>query len=216
MIKRIFLALFVVCTLTFLSGCLTTLYPFFTEKDLVFNPDLVGLWSYKKPGEEGKVYFEKIPQSRLSELSPGIRKMADKGYLLTWKDSTDTETSKYFVFMAKIGGNFYLDYYPAEMEFEKPLADAFKEQQLKMHSCYRINFRNRDAFEMKMLEASFLDELIDKKRIRIRYEEIEVLEKKRIITASTDELQQYLVKYGDEPKAYNEALSFTCTRIINY
>jgi hypothetical protein len=199
-----------------LNSCLSTLYPFFTERDVIFNPILIGKWTCNINGEKHNLTFEAIPEKRLHELAPGIRKLAGRGYLLTWKDSLHKTYSSDFVFLAKIGNNFYLDLYPAEMDFEKLLPDAFKEYYIKMHSCYRIDLQNPNQFKMKRLEASFLDDLIRKKQIRIRYEETGPPEYKRFITAPTKDLQNYLVKYGDHPDAYNGSLSFTCHRFINY
>jgi hypothetical protein len=198
------------------NSCLTTLYPFFTEKDVTFNSELIGNWVYSRGTERGSISFETIPQGRLSELAPGIRKLSAKGYFVTWKDSTGRPTSKYFVFQAMIGNSFYIDHYPAEMDFEQSVAKVFKEHHIKMHSCYKLNIRGKNLFEMKLLERSFLDDLIERKQVRIRYKELGIPDYKKIITASTEELQQYLFKYGDNPKAYNAAFFYTCTRAINY
>ncbi len=214
--KKFFLILATFFLLIFFNSCLTTLHPFFTGRDVVFNPTLIGEWRYVSKSEKGSVFFEAIPQVRLPELAPGIRNMADKGYLVTWKDSTGQPTSKYFVFLAMIGNSFYLDHYPAEMAFEKPVAKIFKEHYLKMHSCYKLNMHGKNILEMKLLEGSFLDDLIAKKQIRIHYEELGQQANRKIITASTEELQQYLLKYGDNPKAYSVEYSYTLTRIINY
>ena len=198
------------------NGCLTTLYPFFTEKDVVFNPELIGDWAYSNKSEKGSILFETITQNKSIELSEGIRKMTGKGYLVTWKDSIGQPTSQYFVFLAKIGKHFYLDFYPADMDDERPVDRIFKGHKLKLHHCYKVNFHSKDRLEIKMFEESFLTDLIEKKQIRIHYEEKGSFDKKRIITASTDELQQYLLKYSNNPKAYSEVFSYNCKRIINY
>jgi hypothetical protein len=198
------------------NSCLSTLYPFFTEKDVVFNSTIIGEWQYVAKSGKGSILFEVIPDEKLSELGPGIRKIAGNGYLATWKDSTGKVDSKSFVFLAKIGKFLYMDNYPAEMDLEKPVANIFKQHQLKMHSCYRIDIRSRDGFEMKRLERSFLDNLIAKNQIRIHHEQIGGVENKIIVTASTEELQAYLLRYGDNPQAYNADYSYNCTRVINY
>lgn len=209
------LTLFVLTIL--FSGCLYTLYPIFTEKDVVFNPEIIGEWQYIGKKGKGSILFEAIPNAKLSELAPGIRKIADNGYLATWKDSTGKADSKDFVFLTKIGRLLYMDHYPAELDLEKPVANIFKQHHLKMHKCYRIDLRNKDGFEMKRLERSFLDDLIKKNQIRIHYVQHSFLHNKIIIiSASTEELQAYLLKYADNPKAYNMDYSYTCNRIINY
>ena len=202
--------------LVVLNSCLSTLYPFFTERDVIFNPTLIGKWRCDINGEKHNLTFEAIPGKRLHEMAPGIRKLADRGYLLTWKDSRHEVYSIDFVFLARIGNNIYLDLYPAEIEFERILPGAFEDYYIKMHSCYRIDLQNPNQFKMKRLEASFLDDLIRKKQIRINYEETGPPEYKRFITAPTKDLQNYLLKYGDHPDAYNASLSFTCIRFTHY
>ena len=39
-------------------------------------------------------------------------------------------------------------------------------------------------------------------------------ESRRTISASTQELQEYLIKFSDNQKAYDE--TYNCTRVINY
>ncbi|HEY6503646.1 MAG TPA: hypothetical protein VIZ28_06685 [Chitinophagaceae bacterium] len=214
--KKSLLVLFGFLLLIIFNSCLSTLYPFFTEKDVVFNSAIIGEWRYTARSGKGSILFEAIPNAKLSELAPGIRKIAGKGYLATWIDSAGSVDSKYFVFLVRIGNSLYMDHYPAEMDYEKPVEDIFKQHHLKKHSCYRIDIRNNDGFEMKLLERSFLDDLIAKNQIRIHYEEKGVYDNKTIITAPTEELQAYVLKYGDNPKAYNTDYSYNCTRVINY
>jgi hypothetical protein len=210
------LVLFGVLFLIIFNSCLSTLYPFFTEKDVVFNSTIIGEWQYVTKSDKGSILFEVIPNEKLSELAPGIRKIAGNGYLATWKDSTGTVDSKSFVFLAKIGKFLYMDYYPAEMDLQKPVANVFTQHQLKMHSCYRIDLRSRNGFEMKRLDRSFLDKLIANNKIRIHHEQLGAIDNKIIITASTEELQAYLLMYGDNPQAYNANYSYNCTRVVNY
>jgi hypothetical protein len=214
-VKRTLVTALTCCTIL-LSSCLSTFYPFFTEEDIVFNSSLIGEWGYSVEGKKRSITFEPIPPKRLPELAPGIRKLADRGYLLTWKDSFNTAYSNDFVFLARIGKNFYLDLYPAETALAKKLPEAFKAHRLKTHACYRLDIKNANQIEMKRLDAGFLDELIRKKRIRIHYEETGSPDYSRYITASTKELQNYLIKYGDNPAAYNKSNSFTCHRNINF
>jgi len=198
-----------------LNSCLNTLYPFFFERDLVFNPSLLGEWSYTASDKTRRLSFQTIPENRLHELAPGIRKLADRGYLLNWMDTLNKPSSSDFAFLARIGNNLYLDLYPAEMEAERNVSKIFRQHLVKLHSCYRIELLDTDRISMKMLESSFLDELIQKKQIRIRYDELGPPEQNRIITAPTTELQNYLLKYGDNPKAYNTTFSYICNRIAN-
>jgi len=42
--KKVSIILGFTFLIIFLSGCLTTLHPIFTEKDLAYDPKLIGTW----------------------------------------------------------------------------------------------------------------------------------------------------------------------------
>jgi hypothetical protein len=69
-----------------------------------------------------------------------------------------------------------------------------------MHTSYRVEILNDGSFELSQLDESYVTKLIDEKKIRISHETD--ADDNTVITASTQELQQYLLKYGDEPSAY--------------
>jgi len=194
-----------------LSGCLTTLFPIFHEKNVVFNSTLLGLWRYTEDEQEKFMEFNKIPGDRKKELTPNVNNISDKGYLVSTKDSTGKLISQCFVFLAMIGPHYYLDYYPAEIPGQKKVNVFHKEHFIKVHASYRIDFKNRDHFEMKMFDKSFLDKLIANNKINIRHE---VVDGKNIITAPTDDLQKFIIQYSDNPKAFTKEK--ICKRVLNY
>ncbi len=71
---------------------------------------------------------------------------------------------------------------------------------VKMHTSYRVDISKDGGFELSQLDASYVTKLIEEKKIRISHEKD--ANGNIVITASTDELQQYIIKYGDEPGAY--------------
>jgi hypothetical protein len=198
--------------LLFLSSCLTTLYPIFHAKDVIFNKSLLGYWkcSEGKSKERKFMEFKKIPDERKSELPPGIREISDKGYLASRMDSMGQIINQYFVFLAKIGKNNYLDYYPAEMPSQKNVNKIFRDHYIKVHSNYRCDFKDNDHFEMKLFDRGFLDKLISNNKINIRHE---VIDGNNLITASTDDLQKFIIQYCDNPEAFGEDNTY-CSRIV--
>jgi hypothetical protein len=70
-----------------------------------------------------------------------------------------------------------------------------------MHTSYRVEILNDGSFELSQLDGSYVNSLIDQKKIRINHET--GADDNIVITASTSELQQYLIKYSDEPEAYD-------------
>ena len=184
--KNTFYILFVSFLLLFLSSCLSTLYPIFHENDVVFNQQLLGSWKYIEDKKEKFIEFRKIPDDRKSELTASIKKISDKGYLVSRTDSLGVVLSQAFVFLAKIGKNYYLDYYPAEMPSQKGTNKFYKSHYVKIHMSYKIDFKDNDHFEMKRFEVAFLDKLIEDNKINIRHV---IVEGSNVITASQEDLQ---------------------------
>lgn len=211
--KKIFYIIATAFLLLFLSSCLTTLYPIFHSDEAIYNESLLGYWKCTDNDKKiSYMEFRKIPAYRKSELPPAIQEISDKGYFVSKISSLGDITDQYFVFLAKIGKNHYLDYYPAEMPSQKNVNRFYKEHFIKVHSNYRCDFKDNNHFEIRLFEKSFLDKLISDNKINIRHE---IVDGKSLITASTDDLQKFIIKYGDNPEAYAGNINY-CSRIFDY
>jgi len=210
--KKVLLFFSVFFLLILLSGCLSTLYPIFKVKDVVFDENLLGYW--KCSGLDEKIRFmefKRIPNERKSELSGDIRSVCDKGYLLQRIDSSRQIIEEDFVFLAKIGENYYLDFYPAEMLSQKKVDEIYKKHFIKVHKSYKYDFKDKNHFEISRFGKEFLDKLISNNKINIRHE---VLNGKNVITASTEDLQKFIIQYSHDPHFFSGIMY--CSRIIDY
>lgn len=204
--KKLLTVTFLVAIVT-LSGCLSALHPLFTEKDLEFDPKLFGSW---RVGTEDEVYtFQQGTPESFGDLPEGLQRLAGKAYLLTITSrATGEETGKYYAFLARIGKHLYLDYYPAQTKELKGYAAFFTMNFVKMHSFYRLQPGNdTNTMVIGQFADSYLRKLIDKKQIRIRHE-IRT-DGTYFITAPTEELQQYVLKYSDVDEAYQDNKTYT-------
>jgi hypothetical protein len=203
--KRIIVSLILFSAVLCLAGCLTTLHPIFTAKDLVSDTRLIGNWENAK--DQKKVAYRMPNASELNNLSQALQSEAAKIYMLDEKDQQGNLTSTNYAFMVKLGKYYYMDYYPAS-EKERQSADHFfAAHYVPMHSIYRIQFKNDNSFNVQRLDGGYLERLVKNKQIRIKHE---VMEDGGIfITAPTQELQQYLIKYSDVPEAYSDNDSYT-------
>jgi hypothetical protein len=198
--------------LVLLSGCLSTLYPIFKVNDVVFNENLLGYWNCSGFDEKIRfMEFKRIPSERKSELSGDIRLICDKGYLLQRMDSSRQVIEENFVFLAKIGENYYLDFYPAEMLSQKKVHEIYKKHFIKVHKSYKYDFKDKNHFEISRFDKEFLDKLISNNKINIRHE---VLDGTNVITASTEDLQKFIIQYSSDPHFFSGTVN--CTRIIDY
>lgn len=179
-----------------LSGCLTTLHPIFTEKDLAYDPKLIGTWKT----ESRRVVITNLATESSVELPGNISSIKQKGYLISYQREDGEITERYIAFLARIGKHFYLDYFPASKKEFRKIDEFFEVHFVKMHTSYRVEILKDGSYELSQLDEGFVTKLIDEKKIRISHET--GTDDNKVITASTKELQQYLLKYGDEPSAY--------------
>ena len=211
--SRLFFTLAIAFLVILFDSCLTTLYPIFHKEDALFNDHLLGYWKcLDKSKNISFIEFKKIPEDRKSELAPGIREISDKGYLVSRMDSMRQITNQDFVFLAKIGKNYYLDYYTAEMPSQRNVNKFYRSHYIKVHSSYRCDFKDNDHFEIKRFDQDFLDRLISNNKINIRHE---VVGGRNLITASTDDLKKFIITYGNSADAFGNDDTY-CTRMVDY
>ena len=184
----------------FLSGCLTTLHPIFTEKDLAYDPKLIGTWKTENQDNKGQVVITNLASESSVELPGNISSIKQKGYFISYQNGPGETSKRYIAFLARIGKHLYFDYYPADRKEDEKIDEFFGAHLVKMHTSYRVEILNDGSFELSQLDESYVTKLIDEKKIRISHETD--ADDNTVITASTQELQQYLLKYGDEPLAY--------------
>ena len=191
--------------LIFLTSCLNTLHPIFTEKDLAYDPKLIGTWNTENQGNKGKVIISNLATERSIELPGNISSIKQKGYLITYEDKDHEGTKRYIAFLVRIGKHLYFDYFPADKD-EQKIDEFFYAHLIKTHTSYRVDIYKDGSFELSQLAEGYVAKLIDEKKIRISHEIY--TGDNILITASTSELQQYLIKYSDEPEAYDEKTIF--------
>lgn len=206
-------ALAILVLLLGLTSCLSTVQPIFTEKDLVFDQKLLGKWRYTSKSISGFVEITVANKQDLAQ-QPGLAKLAGKTYLLRYTNTEGGVDAAYFGFMVKLGNKYYMDHYPAETPATANYEPFYKNHYLKMHTCYLLSINKDNSFELKQFDETYMKQLIDDKKIRIRHETRE--DGSLVVTASTKELQQYIMKYSDVPEAYYQDNTSTFTRILNY
>ena len=162
-----------------LAGCgLPSVYPFYTDKDVVFEPALVGQWTdAKSDSPTEKVTFEKD---------------GDKAYVI--RDAQPTETNVYSAHLFRLGSQLYLD-----------AALIQPEQQIPAHLLIKID-QIQPTFRYTMLNEGWLNKLLEKQPHALRHFDNEDSGNKGIVlTADTTELQAFLRQYADSKDAFSDS-----------
>jgi len=179
-LKRVLATLFAGGLLT-LAGCvLTSVYPYYTAKDLVFEKKLVGRWM---PAEsEGTNDFWEFSRADTNLY-----------YTLTMRDGNGPKTFQAHLFRLK--QRTFLDALPTEEH------DDF----VPPHYLLQV-VQSEPTLKMTMLNPGWVDELLEKEPEALRH--IHVAEgqgqKRLVLTANTAELQKFILKHADNTNAFRE------------
>lgn len=207
--KKVSILLAFTFLIIFLSSCLKTLHPIFTLKDIVYEAKLLGKWKTDNNGNKGFAIITNLAADNSIDLPEKISDVKQKGYLVSYTNEKGEIGNQFIAFLARIGNHLYFDYYPADKKSDQKLDEFFLAHYVKVHTSFKVDISNDGSFELVQLDDSYVTKLIEEKKFRISHEKDDE-GGIRIITASTQELQQYLIKYGDDPAAYrNEKTKFT-------
>jgi len=171
----------------FFTGCVvTSIYPYYTEKDLVFDPALLGNWADASQTNEAVAYVR-------------IERAGEKGYRATVFETDSTNSSDLCVFRLK--QQLFLDTCPTNRSLDfVPVHQVSKVTQIQ------------PALETANLNYDWLAKLLEKNPRAIRHmilRENPGDEHGRIVlTADTQELQRFILKYLNNTNAWEEPSQF--------
>lgn len=172
-----------------LQGCIVkSVYPFFHESDVVFRKELVGTW-LDNDSNRWNIHANPFkPNSYELHYIKDKRDVAFAGNL----------------FM--LDGHLYIDLFPVSDNKEEML--FFDLHLVPTHSVAMVEHLTADEVRIKWFNEEWLGSLFSKNKIRIPHETIMDTDLKPdndegmyLLTASTDELQKFIVKYRDEAMA---------------
>ena len=189
--KKQLLKLLVTGTAVLLSGCFpATIHPFYTTDDLGYEPALIGRWS-EPDDTDTSLQFAKAENG--------------KGYDLTVTDGDDDQ-SRISAHLLKLDGTLYLDMMPLVSE---DMPDFPKIYLLPVHWLYKVESVEPE-FKMTNLDTDWLESLIKEAPETLKHEwvsykvENNSLEERLIITASTKELQAFIIKHANNEDAWDD------------
>ena len=213
--------LFLVLVVVLFQGCIPSLHPLYTKDKLVMKQEILGTWIDNNSEDFDNLSFssEGIPVVKdTSKQIPGvwIFEASDKGgYQLIYYDEKGVPAG-FDVHLVKLGDDYFFNFYPGELEEEEKNHEAFdirpdKFNNLEGFHYFPVNTFAKVTFDNEVLSISlfdgdFLGKLLDQNRIRIKHEKTDY---GYILTAQPEELQQFIMKYADDEKAFPEPLVLT-------
>jgi hypothetical protein len=164
-----------------LSSCVVlSFHPLYTPETVAFRQDLVGTWHMN---EDETWNFTALD----GELP---------GYYLT--HISDRDTAMYNVHLVQLNDYFFLDISPDLSETTQVLSHPYP-----LHSFYKLEFLPNGDMTIYIFDSDYLKQLFEQRKIRIKHEYSEE-DETYVLTAPTSELQAFILKYADDPKAFIE------------
>ena len=194
--KRRIIYIIVAAFMAMTSCLVSSLHPFYKEKDLYFDPVMVGSWL------DGDSCLWTIEANMASTGFMNPDKLDGK-YRITYQE----EPGKAGIFIGtlfQINGVPYVDFYPDPDE-DQCVTELTCWHHFPTHTLARVQY-SKDSILLYWFSDDWLDDLLEQNRIRIKHETVEVSPdySRHVLTASTDELQKFIRKYANDPKTSEE------------
>ena len=187
-----------------LAGCVQmSLNPLYTEKDLAFDPELLGTWQGVWRG--GMFTNDTIGILTTWNFTKGE---SDKEYkLLITVTDEEGKTGQFDVRRLKLGKALFLDFLPADPEKLETNSSFFYHRHfLPMHSFAKLS-PGESGMQLSLFSGAWLEQLLEKDPAAIRHER---LDQERagliILTATTKELQSFVLKHLDDKDAFPQPI----------
>ena len=178
-----------------MGGCVPviSLHPLYTKDNLVFDKKLLGTW-VDNPNEPEVIWkFASADESK-------------KAYNLIFTDDDGLKGS-FLVHLVKLKENLFLDIFPSEAPWEM---DDPNESQWPYNSLFMIpahTFVKVDSLspkiKMRLMLDNQLEKLLDENPDAIAHV---MVEDRPVLTASTKELQAFVLKYADTDKLFTDEI----------
>jgi hypothetical protein len=162
-----------------LGGCVLSVHPLFTAEDLVFEEKLLGVW-VKEDSKETWEFGRHSDESR-------------ERYTIVYTDS-EGETGGFLAGLGRLNDMLFLDLYP-----EQPDVNAnefYKYHLLGVHTFLKIE-QIGPALQMRMMSHDKMKEMLEEDPNLIKHEVLEEPDSRILLTASTKELQRFMVKHAN-------------------
>jgi hypothetical protein len=194
-----------------LGGCVPvmSLHPLFTEENLVFEEKLLGTWVDDPNSPKSTWEFKRVEDSAQKEGELNPPKKPEKAYKLILLNNEDNTKGSFYAHLIKLEDRLFLDVYPSQL----PCAQPDPNEDWLLNTFFLIpghSFVIIDSIEprlkMRWTNQDELKKLLKEKPDAVKHE---LVEDGIILTASTEQLQQFVFKYADDERVFSEETILT-------
>lgn len=207
-----------VFTIFLLTGCfLKSVHPLVSVNDAILLDGLEGRWEddenrwtfihdtrnfedlnnemqfeYNNDNTEGTISFEESGE------------MEGNSYLVILEEFSGSriDSSFFFGHIGSFGGNFFMDLELIDASVTTSFANSHL---FPVHTFSKLRILDSEL-SIEFFKDSWIKELIENNRIRIKHEKVSnsTSDDEILITASTEELQKFVIKYSNDEKAFDD------------
>jgi hypothetical protein len=169
--------------LLILTSCVPSLNPLYTDADLIFDETLLGVWTDPDATESWDFTYS-----------------SEKEYKLVYTDEKGKK-GEFRARLLKIEGKTFLDLTPVKPVL--PQNDFYKANFLATHTFVQVTQSAPNA-QIAYLEPDWLKSFLEKNPAAIRHEK---LSGEILLTASTKDLQKFLLAHLNTPGAFSKPIA---------
>lgn len=174
------------------QGCIVkSLHPFYKPENIVFRKSLLSDWTDQDGSKWSIRRHQELPNA----------------YEMHWLKNGDKDVV-FLAYLFDLEGELYFDFTPITDNSHDNLA-IFDLHLMPTHSVAKLVKINSDEVQIKWFNEDWLKQLFEQNRIRIAHEEIldetptGENDKWYVLTAPTEELQKFVIKYGHDATAFS-------------
>ena len=217
--KKIFAIIAIACSL---SSCISSLQPLVTLDTITTDQSITGNWT----SNADNYTITQLPKSDYAKVS-----VADKQQPKTLNEEEKRDSillSKMYVVafnergtsynlgakLIKLNGQLFADLYPLSLEDGKSDPYTVGRDYLPGFTIAKIEMNGNAGMTIKFIDGEFVVAQIKAGRMKLKHESNELFST-FMITASTEELKQFIEKYGNDERIFSKNTSITLTRKLN-
>jgi len=178
-----------------LGGCvpIASLHPLFTQEDVIFEEKLLGTWVDDPNSPETTWQFKRLDEPE---------RAGEDVYKLIFSDEEGNKGS-FVAHLVKLENKLFLDLYPSELPWEPKDPNKMEWAYNTLFLIPAHTFIKIDSIEpqlkMRLTVEDEMEELLKENPSAVRHA---LTEDRLVLTASTKELQAFVLKYADDSRAF--------------
>jgi hypothetical protein len=210
-----------------LSSCLTSLHNLATYKTVISDNRITGDWRHDDMTMNIETiptssFFKKLTSAKVNgEEKKSVYDSKEDSLLYSISYIIDFTKNNYRYYMAccltRIGDDLYADMEPLSAESVNKSTTSDSDDLFSggsytsTHSIAKLIFRSGEL-ELRILNDDFIKKQLSNGNAAVRYEKDDLFAT-TLITASSDELRQFLSKYGNDERLYSSKNTITLKKI---